>query len=283
MTTQMQESEELNFTDKRPEHTSCNFLHIKMNEEHEKQFAGIAEILLNNYILHTPKTKYRLVEIEFYYYNQVPINLDDEDFPLYGPPKYEDFLFGGILQKDYFTHRHYRQMKNMYWYLHSNGEHIKQGKRKGLDLTIGNEYEFSYGGILLRGIQNMAESNDYIYGPSTVVERLIQDLDRNNVNEITDVMDIPAGGKGNKIFIEEHKQEKEIVYSCFRHGLKIKENKYPEETEAQKMYIDKEYRFFIYPTKRHSGKEKIVNSWISSSKYPKESILRIFGRKGWKE
>lgn len=263
------------------------FLHIKLKIDPEKQFNRIAERLLNHYVLITPRRKYRLTEIEFYFFNQIRENIEGtvfESLPLeYGIPHFlqdeNTFFVEGNPHQDYFTHRSFEQQKRGFWYLHKKGETLKTGNRKGIDLTIGNEDEFTYGGILIRALQNLDESNDYIYGPSRVVDRLISDLGKSSVSEISRITEISALDGNNRIFISESVLMKEEIYSCHRHGLKVNEKSPSIIVDKQRIYIDKPYRFFTFPKKEHAGKETILRNWIENKTYTSEMILPLFGRK----
>ncbi len=170
-------------------------------QEAKKQFSAIADKLFNNYILVIQEEKYRLTEIEFYYTNICSEEIEIPDhFPLEAgiPYMLEDFHQTGFPHPDPYTHGFGNQHKSDYWYLHSNGKSLKNGNYKGLDLTIGNEGEFSFGGILLRGIRNIS-GGDYINGPSKVVDRIIQDLKITSINEMADILTLSALDKNNAL------------------------------------------------------------------------------------
>lgn len=262
-------------------------LQIKLKEDPAEQFKIIADKLLNHSILVSPKGKYRFAEIEFYYFNQINESLEGTKFdslPLeYGIPYFlqdeYSITIDGIAHQDYFTHRSPEQQTKGFWYLHRKGETLKQGNRKGIDLTIGNEDEFTYGGILIRAIQNLNIMDDYVYGPSRVVDRIIFDLGKSSVSEISEITDSSALNRNNEVFIEESEMGSEKIYSCHRHGLKVNENNPALIVEKQREYIDKYYRFFIFPKKEHAGKETILRNWINNRIYTSEIILPLFGRK----
>jgi hypothetical protein len=135
---------------------------IEVNMNPEEQFKTISDQLFNHYILQTPVSKYRFAEIEFYFCNQCPDERSHDYHPfsnsMYGPPleyaSWKGVTSWEISHQDYFTHCFGNQGKSDFWYLHMNRNgKLKSGKRKGIDLTLGNEDELTFGGILIRAIQ----------------------------------------------------------------------------------------------------------------------------------
>ena len=198
-------------------------LRIDLKTEPDEQFKLIAGKLLNETAVITLKRKYRLCEIEFYYYNQINTEITDsfyERMPASGVPYYQEDYYkssiNGISHQDVFTHKLGNQAKNGFWYLHTQGSRLKQGNRKGIDLTIGCEDEYTYGGILIRAIQNIDDDKDYIHGPSKVVDRIIEDIGKKSVDEIDEITASSALDKGNKLFIEQYNLDKQDIFSCHR-------------------------------------------------------------------
>lgn len=87
-----------------------------------KSFEKIAENMLNNFIIEISNIRYRILNIEFYYYNF-------EKHP------------------DCNVHQSERQLKSHQWYLHKNSINPNY-HRKGIDYTFGHNN--NYGGILIK-------------------------------------------------------------------------------------------------------------------------------------
>jgi len=162
-----------------------------------------------------------------------------------------------------------------------NGK-LKNGNRKGIDLTIGDEEQMAFGGILIRAIQNVG-TKEYIYGPSKVVDKLITDLCKTDINDISEILEFSAEDFKNKIHIAECNLVPLEFFSCKRHGLKINAKKIPEQKIGlQKAFLDKDYRYFILPLEKHLGKESFLKDWVKSRKFgdeTEEKILKEFHRK----
>lgn len=97
-----------------------------INDDIERQFRSIAEKLLNHSVIIVDDNQFRIIELEFY-------------------------LFHPEHHPDPFVHCHEKQKTTMQWYFHESG--------LGLDLTFGtNEF---YGGILIRGIQDILSKRSF--------------------------------------------------------------------------------------------------------------------------
>lgn len=135
-------------------------LHNKIahNKDYNR-FDDIAYLLMNQCILCANGNEYELMEIEFYFND----NLN---------------------HKDINTHGSETQKQSNTWYLHQhkNCASFKSGKYKGLDITFGNED--SYGGILIRGIKQL-KNNTIIAGPSKCVNEIMGSL---NISELGNII-----------------------------------------------------------------------------------------------
>jgi hypothetical protein len=100
-------------------------------------YTGVADLLLNKYVIYSGERKYRICEIEFYHYNE-------QSYP-------DPYAHRDPLQKDTLGQ----------WYCH----------RSGLDITFGSGR--SYNGILLRAILEL-ENPEYIYGPINLRKKLFR-------------------------------------------------------------------------------------------------------------
>lgn len=259
-----------------------HFFQITQNKNIEEQFSEIALQLFNNWALVTPKSKYRIIEIEFYYCNCTSSNVEDHPnhMPLeYGIPySIEDKFQSGFSHNDPYTHCIGNQYKNDFWYIHSfkNSSSLKGGSRKGIDLTIGNENEYSCGGILIRGLRDLS-NNSYINGPSKVVDKMIEDLGKNKVSEIASILDLPATDKNNEIYLEhfefnDTKVEKNEIVKSQRIGLKKK-------SDDSENFFEKKYRFIIELniSNKIKDKENIVKSRLLENLITKEEAKNMLG------
>lgn len=252
---------------------------IYQKQEAEKQFSALSDKLFNNFVLVTQEAKYRLTEIEFYYTN---ICSEEIEIPDHFPPEaglpymLEDFHQTGFSHPDPYTHGFFNQNKSDCWYLHSNGKSLKNGNYKGLDLTIGNEGEFSFGGILIRGIRNIS-GEEYINGPSKVVDRIMQDLKKENIKEMSNILTLSALDKNNEIYIADYG----IDDSTYKHEVPIQTTRFglKKKLEDTGDFIERPYRFIIElnPLHKFKNKENAVRKLLLESRLTKEEAKSILG------
>jgi len=252
---------------------------IYQKHEATKQFSALSDKLFNHYVLVTPAANYRLTEIEFYYTNICSHEIKILDhFPIEAgvPYMHEDFHQTGFPHPDPYTHGFGNQHKSDFWYLHSNGKSLKNGNYKGLDLTIGNEGEFSFGGILIRGIRNIS-GEEYINGPCKVVDRIMMDLKMTNINEMADILTLSALDKNNAIYLAEYSfddttHKPEVPIQTTRYGLKKK-------SEDEGNFIEKPYRFIVElsPANKFKNKEAALRQLLLENKLTKEEARTILG------
>lgn len=208
----------------------------------ELEFKHIAEELMLSFKLRTPKNEYHLAELEFY-------------------------LNDGKIHKDESTHGDKRQKQSATWYFHrySNGEY-KKPNRQGLDITIGQRDRY-YGGILIRALQNVADENDYIHGPSLIVDRILEDT-RRSQKEIEN-----EGVFENKLLrLVVGKKSDQQIFEGPRYNL---------GKNTPEFYLNKAYRFITYPKKKHMGKETGFFPYLKRKYNGDIEILKAFGRKSW--
>lgn len=205
----------------------------------EDEFKRIAGDLISGYSLKSAKHTYYFAEIEFYLYHT--------DHP------------------DLATHGSDHQLHYGQWYFHryKNGNN-KVGNRKGLDITFGNKEIICHAGILIRALQNSKNDKDYIYGPSKVVDRVLEDsvsyeldIEKTNIFQ-NKILSIIQGGTDREIF------------ACPRHNL---------GKNTPEVYLKKHYRFFSYANKVHYGKEKVIIPCLKERGIDREIIKREFCRK----
>jgi hypothetical protein len=204
---------------------------LESHKKIEAQFNEVANKILNEYILivknEGKKSKYRITEIEFYYNDEC----DKNEHP------------------DPYTHYHEKNYRE--WRFHGSG----------IDIAIGGDGY--YGGILLRGLQNIKHHYDYIDGPLLVSERIL-----NNANSQNEKNDLKKKIKNKNIFNTDNplclikvKEENIVrnIYQAPRVNLTPKRKK----LEWYK-YIVKNYRYLLYPEKTKNGKELLILSMIKN-------------------
>ena len=164
-----------------------------------KVFDQLAVTLLRQTVIVTPKNNFNLREIEFYLY--------DKD-----------------LHPDTYAHKNKRQSEFGEWYFHrfTDIEPFLKSNRNGLDITFGNKEKGIYGGILIRKIENV-QTKDLIVGINKVARELIENIGRENVNDI-------ALGGGQSVFDKERKLHLKVgnpnfskaIFKTQRYGLTFK-------------------------------------------------------------
>lgn len=163
---------------------------------------------------------HRLTEIELYYYS----------------PEHPDT----------FTHRTSEQSTSGVWYFHRAGVNgkYKGGTFKGLDISLGNGSD-SYGGILIRGLQNL-QTGEIIKGPCRVVDYILRVTNYSNIESLVTQ---GLGGRDNMYITHPLlclKSTSEPVTNISpttkkRVGLTLKR---PDEHKPH--FIDREYNFSTY-------------------------------------
>lgn len=211
---------------------------VKEAKDLQKYFAEVADILLNKGKLVINETEYRLTEIEFYY--------NDWD-----------------KHKDIFAHKVEEVLESGTWRFHASGIDIVFEKEK-------KEKNEIYGGILLRAItlasntdEKKNKEND-VYGPLKMRALLgskLEDLRKFQGKMCTETEDI--------FWIDDEAAfEEQTIYSVPRFGLNPKNDK-------DEKFINKPYRFIIYPMKEHKGKESIIAKYWNNP----ELFKKVFGYK----
>eukprot|EP01080_Neovahlkampfia_damariscottae_P009453 gene9453-1659_t len=204
----------------------------KTEKEYTTHFIEFSDFLLNQTVLTISDTQFRFTELEFYYTNETHF--------------------------DPFTHKSDLQQQSGKWYFHTmpNGS-FKGGSFKGLDITIGNKD--AYGGILIRGIQNL-ETKRIIDGPSLCVDTI---LSLNNSEKVDTLAKILKDKHELSVINEEsHLNIKEStnlsplkVHKSARVGLTLKQK---DHKEKRLEYLLKFYRFFSFPQDIKKGKNYMV-------------------------
>lgn len=186
------------------------------NERLIESFDQLAKTLLKEVKIVTLKNEYKINEIEFYFNNQL-----DHDDP--------------------FTHENIRQGIFGQWYFHrfKNVEPYQSLRRKGLDITFGSMQHQTFGGILIRKIQNL-QSNIEIQGVGILVQEIMKDYS-NDQFELIAKSEIPQEvfSKEHGLYLDKKQNEKsEIIYKGYRKNL-------GDATEDPNDFKKKKYNYFI--------------------------------------
>jgi hypothetical protein len=176
-----------------------------------EEFDKLGDYILNNIIINSNGTKFRLCEIEFYYWSEK--------------------------HKDEYVHKSPDQKQYGKFYFHKfrNGTY-KSGTFRGIDIVLGNDQTFF--GILIRSIKNI-ETNEFTEGSCNVANKFLSCFNVSTVKELfekyySDVEQISINS--NRLKLEKNTLDRETVFSGPRIGLS---DKYPE-------FKDKKYRYAIF-------------------------------------
>jgi len=203
------------------------FANIIVNDkEIVEWFTEIASQLLNRTRLLVCGKPHRLVELEFYYYN--------ESHP------------------DPFAHRHPLQLTWGRWYFHRQRDNYRGGSFKGLDLTFGENTAF--GGILIRSLE--AADGTLIDGPSLCVDHLLAQAEVSQVAELDQAIDARVAWDSNSpLVLEETTIEQHQIFDSARVGLSLKRvHSYPNMPQ----YLLRSYRYLTEPQRIRKGKLYLV-------------------------
>jgi len=192
----------------------------------EHHFTELALFLINKCVVMIHNIPHRFIELEFY--------------------------FCGHAHMDEFTHRDEMQLTHANWYFHKNGGKYKGGSFKGLDLTFGPID--SYGGILIRGMQNL-NTDEIIDGPSLCVDNILKLNGASSIEEFVNkegttkaVLDPGESSRG--LYVVGNDQLQQVTPLCTpRVGLTLK-----NATENKIPYLMQEYRYLAFPHLTKKGK-----------------------------
>jgi hypothetical protein len=196
-----------------------------IKDDASKAFEEAAHFLMNNCLLQVGEEKYRLVELEFYYWSE-----NHEDWYIHNHVK------GG----------HPKQKEFGKWYVHASG----------LDLTFGKDG--NAGGILLRGIKkinNDGKTCEPIYsGPINLRKPMLKNDEKNVMSSFEALDELDAFNNHIVSIVENVEPFNEDAICYTRVGLKEKAN----DTNAE--MLNRHYRYIAEymhnPECIHPFKEK---------------------------
>lgn len=190
-------------------------------------FRVIAHFLLGRVRLVAGGARFRVLEVEGYYY---------------GPG-----------HEDPFAHRDELQRASRRWYFHRDGGAFKGGTFKGLDIAIGSDTTF--GGVLIRTLQ--AEDGAIINGPSLLVDRLLAATAHDRVADLNDrvySLDVADPNSTLHIALADHATDARIWHTA-RVGLTLRRAA-SEPTMPQ--YWLRPYRHLTQPAAIAKGRLQTV-------------------------
>jgi hypothetical protein len=166
----------------------------KGNNEYIVWFKTIAELLMKNFNIETSNKRYKILEIEFYYYSR-----DHEDESTYGFMKY------GKHKNERIQEFKKKQCNPLTWFIHYSG----------IDLVIGSDS--NPGGILIRKIKDITSEEKIFTGPYVSMLELI--------NQATE---IDEGNFKLKLIPNTNNDNISLKYKK-RHGIGKNAGKYADE------------------------------------------------------
>ena len=196
-------------------------------------FDEIAVGLLRQSKIVTPNEHFFIREIEFYFYNQ-------EFHP-------DPFAHS-------FTNKENRQKHFGEWYFHryKDLKPFLNCTWNGVDITFGDEQHGSFGGILIRKIQN-AITGDQIKGINRVVRALIKNIGEDNTGAMNDL----ALGFGQKVFNKNQLLHLEVANNNFSVPIyKTQRNNLgKKKTEGTEKFLELSYCYYNHDLEKFQKKE----------------------------
>ncbi|MDA3818099.1 MAG: hypothetical protein PF486_12030 [Prolixibacteraceae bacterium] len=192
-----------------------NIINFKKREEYQAEFDRIAKKILNSYNLIISEKAYRIREIEFYYYSEN--------------------------HTDFYCHNNPRQQEKANFYFHrfKDPEKYLRLRQKGIDITFGTP-DKSYGGILIRAIQNI-NSGDVFTGIGKLTNKIIAKI--GGPKEIQKLYD-----SGDNVFNESSSlhllcsdNNRLKIFKKYRQGLNH------NALDTDNFYLNSAYNYFTYP------------------------------------
>lgn len=217
-------------------------------EDYPPAFFRMAELLLNGTTLRVAGVPHRFTEIEMY--------------------------VNGLGHRDTFTHGDSMQKKGGSWYFHRTAGQYRSGTYKGLDIAIGNEDLF--GGVLIRGVEQLEPLPKLLDGPCVCVDHMLALNGAPSIEQLVSrfdgKIDAPAGGE-SPLFLEAAPvPRKQPIFACPRVGLTLKRS----ASEERQKFLARPYRFLSEPKAIKKGKPNLVTALHRAGKSAAE-IVAISG------
>jgi hypothetical protein len=211
-------------------------------------FRDIAELLFNHTTLQIAQRPYRLTELELYW--------------------------SGLAHIDPFSHGNARQQQLGTWYFHRAGTQYRSGTYKGLDIAFGSSEAF--GGILLRGIEGLAEPGPpgplgpLIDGPCMVVDHILARTSSASIEALVNRFDVTIENTEGRsplyLALDADPGRSQPIYATPRIGLTLKKG----TTEARQRLIARPYRFLSEPARIRKGRPHLITALHQQGRSPAE-------------
>lgn len=215
----------------------------------ENDFGWCADRLMNHMALNLNGHLYRIVEVEFYLYQ------DDDEYYKYP-------------HCDVYTHCHPNQHEYGMLYFHrtsrSPDANYKGGTYKGVDITYGGNDPSQYCGCLIRSIADMTDQSIIIEGPCKVVDKMLELYNTINIKHIVGRHGIDVQ---TYLTVYDHPDQK-MIFDSIRVGL---------NPVKSKEYYNKHYRFLIEPLRIKKLKKLLKDDYVR--RLDDDEYMRYFGKK----
>lgn len=189
-------------------------------------FRRMAALLLGATALRVAGAPHRLTEVEFY--------------------------VSGHAHTDPFAHGDPMQRRGGSWYFHRTGGEYRGGTYKGLDVAIGDES--LAGGVLLRGMEQLAPEARLFDGPCVLVNHILERTKSASVAELAGRFDLRIDGPDSPLFLEHAGEGRAAIFETARVGLSLKKGAGAE----RQRYFAQPYRFSTEPRRIKKGRPHFV-------------------------
>jgi hypothetical protein len=208
-------------------------------------FARIASRLLNGCDFLVAGRRYRLAEVEMYYF---------------GPG-----------HQDPFSHRDPVQLEDGRWYFHRTRGEYRGGSFKGLDLALGDGT--SYFGVLIRTA--VEPGGAVLDGPCVTVDHLLAKTKAASVAVLDALINARSiwDGSSPLAIVEAERPRSAPVYATSRVGLSLKKARGRPEMPR---FVGRPYRFLTEPANISKGKVHLVAALHRAGQTP-EAIREVIG------
>lgn len=190
-------------------------------------FEEISDILFNKSCLIISGRRYRILEVEYYLY--------------------EDG------HEDHFAHCHPQQMEFMEWCFHrasAKSDTYRSGTYKGLDIACGSKDLKRYGGILLRSIYDLHDKK-VINGPSLLVDHILSQngIEPNNIksfisDKLNNNLNVSFSPCLSLIISSKYLYNPAHIWKSPRVGLSLKKT---DHIDDRHFFLSSFYRHLIFP------------------------------------
>ncbi|KAJ8654473.1 hypothetical protein O0I10_009914 [Lichtheimia ornata] len=191
---------------------------LDTNTGYEKQLHSIGRRMLLEYDLVIGDKHYDMLEVEAY--------LNAPGHP------------------DPFVHAHPFQKRSGYWFFHRAGmsSTLRNGSRKGVDITVGKAINNSTGGLLIRAVEDK-ETGRVIEGPSLLVDEILLGLGGLKTADLADEH-WDCWTQENRLYLKKKATPySQPVHQSCRVGLRLSHH----NLTTRLQYVGRPYRYVMKP------------------------------------